>query len=723
VQQGNAVKLFRNNMLFFWHESCFSAVVFRTFTEEFHMLKRSPLAVAVLSAIVPLTAVMADTGNTTSSATATVLDDVTVIATRTERSLNKVPASVSVVKRKDFAQQQAATVAEVMKKFPNVDFGGGPRFEGQLPTIRGYQGPGITLLVDGARRNSPTAAALWSPLYLDPYYLKQAEVVRGPSSSLYGAGGSGGVMSFTTLGAKDLLEPDQKIGADTAVGYASGDDSQRYNARVYGQGEKTDALLGLGYWNFNEIRQGEDATELQNAGYSSSGLLKLGVEPNERVRVELSGQTFKSQNQRANNPQIVSTTQTQLNHTQQDNLVVRATAKDQNGAKQVDAKVYQSKLKVAFDANTALKLPNTDNQTDTTGGSVQNTSYLREGKHTLTYGLDAYKDKFTTRSNGALSAVNPDGSSDVTGVFLQDEIALNEKWSVTPSVRHDQFKSSPSTASALTPATDFSHTSPKLAVSYQATPDLSLYGNYGQAYRAPTVWELYQNTLKADGSATTTNLFNFKPNASLKPETDTTLEVGAKYKKAQVFSSNDKLQVRAATFKSDVKEMVTQATVGTFTRTGPFTGTGSVFQYQNVSEAEREGTELEGSYTRGDWQVDAGISRLRVKDKANGNSLFAPPDKLTTKVSYALPAKKANVSWTATGVAAQDYDSTTLRRRDGYTTHDVHVGWQASRKVGVDVGINNVLDKKYRSYQSSNAAAATAYEVGRNYMLTVTGEF
>ena len=206
------------------------------------MLKLSPIAFAVLTALVSL-ANAADKPTTATSPAVTPLDDVTVIATRTERSLNKVPASVSVVKQKDFAQQQAVTVAEVLKKLPNVDFGGGPRFEGQLPTIRGYQGPAITLLVDGARSNSPSAAALWSPLYLDPYYLKQAEVIRGSSSSLYGAGGSGGVMSFTTLSAKDLLEPDQKAGADVKAGYASGDNSHRYNARVYGQHEQADLLL------------------------------------------------------------------------------------------------------------------------------------------------------------------------------------------------------------------------------------------------------------------------------------------------------------------------------------------------------------------------------------------------------------------------------------------------------------------------------------------------
>ena len=483
-------------------------------------------------------------------------------------------------------------------------------------------------------------------------------------------------------------------------------------------------LLGLGYRDFDEIRQGEDAGTMQlNSGHSNSGLLKLGVEPSDRVRFELSGQTFQSQNRRANNPQIVSTTQTQLNHTQQDNLVLRATTKNKDGEKSLDAKIYQNKLRVVNDKNPAIPaLQATDTQTDTTGGSIQNTSRLQDGKHTLTYGVDTYKDKLTSRSNGAASTVNPDGTSDVLGIFLQDEIALTDKWSVTPSIRHDKFDSSPATASALTPAAKFSHTSPKLAVAYQATPNLNLYGNYGQAFRAPTVWEMYQSTQKADSTFPTSNLFNFKANPSLKPQTDTTLEIGAKYKKENVFSSSDKLQLRAAAFKTNAKDMVNQTTVGTYTRTVPFSGTGSIFQYQNVDQAKRDGIELEGNYERGALRLDVGASKLRVKDKANGNNLFSPPDKLTTKVSYKLP-KNTSVSWTATGVAAQDYDSTVLRRRDGYATHDVHVGWKPNRKVEVDFGVNNVFDKKYLSYQSSNAAASTAYEMGRNYMISVSGGF
>ena len=82
---------------------------------------------------------------------------VVMAATRTSNPVEKVAASVSVVTQEDFDEQQAATVSAVLKKLPNVEFGGGPRVNGEIPTIRGVSGPSITLLVDGARQNDSTS--------------------------------------------------------------------------------------------------------------------------------------------------------------------------------------------------------------------------------------------------------------------------------------------------------------------------------------------------------------------------------------------------------------------------------------------------------------------------------------------------------------------------------------------------------------------------------------
>lgn len=656
------------------------------------------------------------------------LDPVVVSATRTEGRLSKVPASVSIVTKDDFEEQQASTVADVMKRLPNVDFGGGPRTGGQIPTIRGYQGNDITLLVDGARRNANFG--LSSPLYIDPYFLSRAEVVRGTSSSLYGSGGNGGAMVFTTLGAKDLLEADQNLGGGVNAGYSSGDSSHHYSARVYGKSQSgmMDALLAVGYQDFNDIRQAGGTTLQLNSGHGNSGLLKVGLQASDKLRFELSQQTFQKTSLQPNNPQIVSTGQTQLNHINQDETVLKAMTTDGNGEKGLDARIYRSTLQNQNDPNTALNQKYSSNKIDTTGGSVQNTTRLSSdslGGHRLTYGLDTYQDKLGSLTGTVPNSIVPDGKAQVSGVFLEDEVALGSEWRLTPSARYDKFNASATYVAA--PAASFSHVSPKLALAWQTTSQLSLYSSYGQAYRAPTVTEMYTNSL-VNGVAPSANFFNFAPNPNLKPETDTTLEIGANYNKGQLLSADDKLKLRATAFQSKAKDMInTSVVIGTYTRTGfgaiLLGPTGLIYQAQNVSSATRNGMELEGGYSLNAWQISANYSKLRVKDDATGNNLFATPDKLATHVRYAVPATDMSVLWDATAVAAEDYDSTIARRRSGYTVHDLYMSWVPNPKIKVDFGIGNLFDKKYLVYQSGNSLAATAYEIGRNYKATLSATF
>lgn len=178
---------------------------------------------------------------------------VVTATTRTANPLSKTPASVSVVTQDDFEEQQAATVSAVLKKLPNVEFGGGPRVNGEVPAIRGVFGPSVTLLVDGARQNDSTSPGLKSPLFIDPYFLRQAEILRGPASSLYGSGGNGGVMAFTTLSARDLLAPGQTIGGGVKAAYGDADKSSRLNARLYGGNDVLDGLIAFGSQDWNKI--------------------------------------------------------------------------------------------------------------------------------------------------------------------------------------------------------------------------------------------------------------------------------------------------------------------------------------------------------------------------------------------------------------------------------------------------------------------------------------
>lgn len=677
------------------------------------------------------------------------LGEIVVAATRTANPISKVPASVSVVTQDDLEEQQAATVSAVLKKLPNVEFGGGPRVNGEIPAIRGVSGPSITLLVDGARQNDSTSPSLKSPLFIDPYFLRQAEVVRGPASSLYGSGGNGGVMSFTTLSARDLLLPGQVIGGGAKAAYNEADKSTRLNARLYGGNDVVDGLIALGSHDWNKIRQGGGGHLDPNDGEATTGLVKLGVQPVANGRIELSHQFYNSDNLQVNNAQAtdyrtsnlpIDKPAVQMTHVDQGNTILKGMLGNVDGAPALIATLYKTTLKYEADRSPIPTVTNvlySNTKTDTDGASLQGTHVIDGsgwGRHRVTAGIDHFRDEqtavsATTTNPSAPSSVTRDGEREVTGVFLQDEIAMGGGWSLTPSLRSDRYEASVADGSLAD--NKESRVSPKLAVAWQDGSGLMLYGNLGEAFRAPTIVELYQN-LPCNAFV----LNCFRPNDTLKPEIDRTFEIGANYARKSVLVEGDGLKGRAAWFDSRVTDLIYNTNLGgkTFTGITPAqqatfntncanTGLNCNYQFQNVSDARRSGVEIEGAYNLGKWQFNVAYSRVRIENRDNGNKLFSPPDKLGLQIRHQLPAQDIVVFWNTTGVAAQDYDSTVLRRRPGYATHDLFVSWMPSgQNFRLDVGLTNLTDKRYSAYQSSNAYAYT-YQEGRSLKLALGADF
>lgn len=645
-----------------------------------------------------------------------------VSATRTPNRLDHLPASVSQVTAQDFEASQAYVVSDVMKRLPNVDFGGGPRPAAQIPTIRGYSGREITVLVDGARIND--ASSLSSPIHIDPYQLAAVEVVRGSTSSLYGSGGLGGVMAFRTVSARDLLADGQSTGADMRAGFASADLSQHYNARAYGQSGTFDALVSIGYADWGRIRQGGGDYLKPNDGHADNGLLKFGYQPNDRLRLQLSYQSYEENSLRPNNPQTDSSLGTpssipvQANRTRQDQAIFKLTSLDETGANDIDVTLYQTRLKRSAQKNPAFPaLAATNSETETLGASIQDTLRF-EGAgvgHRLTYGVDYYEDKQSAASSGSPNPVIPNGRQEVYGLFMQDEIALGEAWRLTPSLRADRYRTSADNSNS---DSSDSHVSPKLSLAWQASPSTRVYASYGEAFRAPSLTEMYTSLSGRN------YLFNFAPNTNLKPETDRTFEMGAAYTQGSVLAAEDSLRIKISAFVSRVSDLISNTVIGSYIRTAPFAGRGVIQQAQNIQDARRTGGEIELRYKKGLLEFNAAYSRIRVVDANRDANLFSPPDSLNLQLKQALGSTSVTLMWNGRFVAAQDYDATVLRRTAGYGVNDVYLSWSPewARKSRIDFSIGNVFDQRYISYQSSNVYAKTV-ETGRNVKIAFSSAF
>lgn len=132
-------------------------------------------------------------------------DDITVTATGNARSAFEAPMMVSVIDASTPEKQTASSAADLLRNVPGLTLDGTGRTNGQDVNLRGYDRRGVLVLVDGVRQGTDTGHL--NSTFLDPALIKRIEVVRGPSALLYGSGALGGVISYDTADANDLLEP------------------------------------------------------------------------------------------------------------------------------------------------------------------------------------------------------------------------------------------------------------------------------------------------------------------------------------------------------------------------------------------------------------------------------------------------------------------------------------------------------------------------------------
>jgi len=128
------------------------------------------------------------------------LEEIVVTATKTEKAIEDVPASVSVVTKEEIEKRNIFALDEALNILPGVFNRRGKGLMDTLANVglRGFPGQDRTLiLMDGITLNNAyTGAVQWGSLSLED--VERIEVVRGPFSSLYGGYAMGGVVNIIT---------------------------------------------------------------------------------------------------------------------------------------------------------------------------------------------------------------------------------------------------------------------------------------------------------------------------------------------------------------------------------------------------------------------------------------------------------------------------------------------------------------------------------------------
>jgi len=116
----------------------------------------------------------------------------TLSGTKTNTAVREIPQSVSVIGAEQIRDQKPQSFDQILRYTPGVSgevFGADTRNDWFM--LRGFRAQQDAMFLDGMPLFN-TAFATWK---LQPFALERVEVLRGPSSVLYGGGNPGGVVN------------------------------------------------------------------------------------------------------------------------------------------------------------------------------------------------------------------------------------------------------------------------------------------------------------------------------------------------------------------------------------------------------------------------------------------------------------------------------------------------------------------------------------------------
>ncbi|ECJ6124227.1 TonB-dependent hemoglobin/transferrin/lactoferrin family receptor [Salmonella enterica] len=614
-------------------------------------------------------------------------DTLTVTATGNPRSAFEAPMMVSVIDTADPENQTAASAADLLHSVPGITLSGTGRTNGQDVNLRGYDRRGVLVLVDGVRQGTDTGHL--NSTFLDPALIKRVEIVRGPSALLYGSGALGGVIAYNTVNASDLLMESRQYGFRVFGTGGTGDHSLGMGASAFGRTDNLDGLIAWSSRDRGDLRQGDGSTAPNDE--SINNMLAKGAWKIDGAQA-LSGSLryYNNAAQEPKNPQEVAATSasnpmTDRSTIQRDMQLSYKLAPQGNDWLSAESTVYWSEARI-----NAQNLDNTNEYREQTtkGGKVENRSRLFTdsfASHLLTYGGEYYRQE---QKPGGATTGFPEAKIDFSSGWLQDEITLRDlPVTLLGGTRYDNYRGSSDGYADV----DADKWSSRAGMTISPIDWLMLFGSYAQAFRAPTMGEMYNDSKHFSIGRFYTNYW--VPNPNLRPETNATQEYGFGLRFDNLMLSDDALEFKASYFDTNAKDYIS-TTVDFAART--------TMSY-NVPNAKIWGWDVMTKYTAALFSLDLAYNRTRGKNTDTGEYISSiNPDTVTSKLNIPLAHSGFSVGWIGTFANRSTHVSSQYTKQPGYAVNDFYVsyqGQQALKGMTTTLVLGNAFDKAYWSPQ------------------------
>ena len=664
------------------------------------------------------------------------------VATKTSMPLVETSQSVSVVTRQQIDDQGSQTVAQAMRYTPGVltnPYGATHRYD--YVAMRGFNDGSVdNIYVDGLKSMGDNGT--YSTMQVDPYFLERIDILKGPSSVLYGRSSPGGLVALTTK--KPLFSAYHQVQATVGTQGQRGmgfdfsgpvDEDQRIAYRLTGLADASDtqfdhnkeeryAIAPAISVDFSEDTSLTLQAYLQhdpNGGYHGGNPADGMLHPRNGLR--LSDHFFEGETGIDSYERTQQSFSYQFEHRFNDIFTARQNFRYQDSDVSMDQ---------VYSAGWADAESNILNRAYT-GGDERLHSYIIDNmlqaefftgaaKHTLLMGTDYQRRKADVEwrygTVNPLDAGNPQyGNGNLqllgenryqrrlqqTGVYLQDLVELDQ-WRFSLGLRQDWVKVSEQNRDSDTKVNDQrSKFTTRAGVLYLFENGIAPYVSYSESFNPNTVSD-------QDG----------RP---LAPTEGTQWEAGIKYQP----SGSDNL-FTASVFRIEQENLASKQPNEDF--------------YRAVGQVRSQGLELEahvqlsdslkllGGYTFTDIEYSKSMPSLVSGNLDNkGNSpTQAPKQMLSLWADYNFHQGALDGLRLGGGVRYVGYswvDAENSMKVPSYTLFDASVGYDLGKVglTGVDVRLNaNNLTNE--SYITSCASLNYCY-MGeeRNVSATVSYQF
>ena len=614
-------------------------------------------------------------------------DEIVVTATRIEEKISDIDGSVSVVTERDIGGVPAHNIVDIIDILPGFQSytADGNRMTPGI-NVRGFTGGGLTeylqVLLDGVPINDlETGLVNWNMIPVGE--IERIEVLRGPSSALYGDMAVGGVINVITQEPKPKPSAEVTLNGGSFGEYGGGirltDVFRKVGCALSGSRQQMDGWREHSRWR-REILGGRIGSPL-GKGWRMSLFLD-----NQLLKKEIPGPLSRAQLRE--NREQASTPWDEED--QRRHLLLLTFDRERQGGSGVTGSVFFKYKDDDLFRTLFSETKEHEKRVHSFGltGQYNRAISWKNIHHHFVFGSELEGGRMTSRyydlDDRGKRAGGPSaggaGNRTKTALYLQHKMSPGKGISLTLGLRWDGIYDSylGEVGSTEHFDSDKSAFSTKIGTNWTFGQSGRVYAHLGRAFKAPTMEQLFDQRPFFHPYE---NRFLFLSNSELKPQKGTNYEVGLNWKGSPLFETH------VAAYRMHMNDEI-DFDLGRLT-------------YANIGRSRHQGIESElklypSSHINGFLNYTY-TEATYTSGENQGNQINTIPFHVVN-VGFLLKSNwGGGASVLVNSVKDQYLDGENIHPLANYTTVDLRLSYERE-PVHLSVDVKNVLDREYSSF-------------------------